>query len=100
MDKIKKFLAEHSITAHSIAVLGSILVAMFYEVPQLHDTVMGLYGHFPQWAKTLVTVGFLCYLWYKNNKTRWTPEMGERRTIPSATSGQVNNLGQGASNNG
>lgn len=69
MEKVKAWLAAHSVTTHSIAVVFAALTTAYYEVPQFHDFVFSLYGHLPQGGKSLITVGIALYGWYRRGVT-------------------------------
>jgi len=68
LTKVQAFLAKYSISTHSIAMFLAAVAAAYYEVPEFHNAVYGLYGHFPQWAKTVVTVSLALYMWYRNGQ--------------------------------
>ena len=69
---IKKFLADHSITAHSVAIFVAFLFGAYFQVPVFHDYVFHLYGLLPQSAKELVATAIALYGWYKKNQTQGT----------------------------
>lgn len=64
-ERIKKWLADHSITTHSVAVVFALATTAYFEVPQFHDLVFGAYGHLPQSLKAAVTAGIALYGWYR-----------------------------------
>jgi len=68
MTWIKKFLADHSITTHSIAVAFAFLFAAYFQVPAFHDYVFHLYGLFPQSVKEAIATGLALYAWYRKGK--------------------------------
>ena len=74
MKQFQQWLADHSITTHAVAAGFTAATVAFYEVPAFHDAVVGAYGHFPQWAKTAVTVGLALYSWYRKSQIS-TPQL-------------------------
>ena len=69
LDKITAWLKKYNITTHSLAAIGAVLVAAYFQVQSFHDLVFNAYGHFPQWLKELITTGIALYMWYRRGKT-------------------------------
>jgi hypothetical protein len=70
MDKIKQWYEAHTNLTHFLAAAITFLVGAFYQVPQFHDSVMQLYGHFPNWGKQLVVTLVALYGFYRNGQTK------------------------------
>ena len=69
---IKKFLADHSITTHSLAVVFAFLFAAYFQVPAFHDLLFRWYGLLPQGGKELVSTGIALWMWYRNSQAKTT----------------------------
>ena len=67
MNKLTDWLKEHTPATHTLAVIGTIVVAAYFQVPAFHDLVFGWYGLLPQTAKQLITTGLALYAWYRNS---------------------------------
>lgn len=78
LDKIigsmRKFLTDHSVTAHSVVVISTIAALAYAEVPAFHTMVIAAYHWYQVHAsaklQSCVTTGILLYIWYRNNKSR------------------------------
>lgn len=68
--KIKTFLAAHSITTHSVAVLIAGTVTAYDEVPQFHAWAQSAYHALPQSVATAVTVAAALYAWYRKGQVK------------------------------
>ena len=72
VEKVKKFLAEHSITTHSLVVFTIGIVTVYNQVPQFHDYVLQAYGHFPAGLKNFIEVVIAVVAWYWTKRPVWT----------------------------
>ena len=64
---IKKFLADHSITTHSLAVVFAFLFAAYFQVPAFHDYLFHIYGLLPQFGKETIATALALYAWYRKS---------------------------------
>lgn len=72
MNWLKQFADKYSISAHTLAVLMSIAVAAYNEVPQFHALVLQLWAHVPAHVQTTLVSLAVTALWYKQNRKEWT----------------------------
>lgn len=70
--KIEAWLAQFSITTHTVAIVFMFLFAAYFNVPQFHDLVFHLYGLLPQWAKDLTATAIALYMWYRKGQPQTT----------------------------
>lgn len=68
MDKLKQWYQSHTQLTHYLAAAFTFLIAAFYQVPQFHDLVIQVYGHFPVWGKQLVVTAIALYGFYRNGQ--------------------------------
>ena len=68
MDKIKQWLASHSITTHTVAVIAAGAIAAYQDVPAFHDFVLSVYAHIPNGLHNAVTAGIAVYMWYRRGQ--------------------------------
>lgn len=68
MDKLKQWLAAHSITTHSIAIGIAALMTAYEDVPVFHDYVQSIYVHLPMGTHNLLTAAIALYAWYRKGQ--------------------------------
>lgn len=64
-ERIKKWLADHSITTHSVAAAFVTLSILYAQVPQFHDLVLSLYNAIPGKGQNVVATALAVYAWYR-----------------------------------
>jgi len=84
MDKIKKFLAAHSITTHSVVAFCIAMVECYHNVPQFHDFVLFVWGKLPNEGRAGAEALIAAIAWYWKGRTQWTPEQRAQLTGENA----------------
>lgn len=79
MTRVTDFLAKYRITTHGIAAVIAFCVAAYYQYPPFQQLVLSTYGHFPMWAKQIITVTILLWNLYRNGTAQWKPGDVDRR---------------------
>lgn len=66
MNSIVKWLADHKISTHTLAVLGAGLILYYRINPDFNALVTQVQSHIPKWVITLGIAGAWLYSWYRN----------------------------------
>jgi len=69
LQKIKDWLASHSITTHTVAVAIAAVITVYEQVPEFHDFVLAVYAHIPNGFHSVITVALAIYAWYRRGQT-------------------------------
>lgn len=77
---VKKFLAEHSISTHSVAVAWVTLCGLYLEVPEFRDLCLQVWQHLPPTYQHLLVVAAAIFAWYKRGRKEWTKEQRQQLT--------------------
>lgn len=91
IEKIKKFFAEHSITTHSLVVFTIGIVTAYNQVPQFHDYVLQVYGHFPVGLKNFIEAVVAVVAWYWTKRPVWTAAQRAAMTDTNASAARKGN---------
>jgi hypothetical protein len=80
--RLNVFLSRYSLSTHSIVVFFSVLVTMYYEVPEVHSYVYNGYTHLPTGLKNFISVMVVALAWYWRGRKIWPPmERAEKTPI-------------------